>query len=68
MLTLDKEEFGYRIGKLSLGPNEMLVFKTDYQLDKDQALALRDSIIKQIPVEWRERTMLLLHGVEIEVK
>jgi len=63
-LVLD--EVRYRVGRLVLRPNDILVVRTELMLDKEQIGYVRDRVAEQTehPIE---KIMVLSHGLDIAV-
>ena len=60
-LVFDK--IRYRVGKLTLRPQDILVVKTAMMLDKDQVRVLRDRAIEQSGHD----KVIVLSGVDLAV-
>ena len=67
-MNLDDEQFIYRIGKLSLAPNDMVVIKTDMRLDKDQIMYLQDWANRQLHAAgFYNKVIILTCGFELQI-
>jgi hypothetical protein len=66
------DQWRFRIGKLVLRPNDVLVLQTDLMLDHLQLKALRQALKKQVALIWprtsdRPKTMILTAGLKLRV-
>lgn len=64
---LKRVEF-QKVDKLQpIGPNDVLILRTELMLDKDQTLHLRNRFDEQLPAHFRGRTIILTCGLEPRV-
>lgn len=62
------EQFIYRIGKLSLGPNDLVVIKTDMMLDKEQIRFLLDRAHEQLAAAgFDNKVLMFTHGLDLQI-
>jgi hypothetical protein len=67
-MSFDDEQFIYRIGKLSLGPDDVIVIKSDRVFDKDQVAFLRDRMREQLQAAGFENKVLMLtYGLDLQI-
>jgi hypothetical protein len=67
-MNLDDEQFIYRIGKLSLGPDDVIVIKSDRVFDKDQVTFLRDRMREQLlAAGFDNKVLMLTYGLELQI-
>ena len=57
------EKFDLRVAKLDLKPGDVLLFKTDFMLSKEQVMTLRKHLDEQVPLGVR--TMLVCHVLQV---
>lgn len=67
-MSFDDEQFIYRIGKMSLGPNDVVVIKTDMMLDKQQIQYLRDRVDENLKTAGiTNKVLVFTHGLELQI-
>jgi hypothetical protein len=57
----------FRIARMTIGPNDMLVLRTELLLDKYQLTALRDSLLNMLPDDLKPRCIVLACGLQLAV-
>ena len=68
MMQLDDDQFIYRIGKLSLGPNDVVVVRTELMLDKDQTQHLVDSMRFQLKrAGFDNEVIFMTCGLDVKI-
>jgi hypothetical protein len=65
---MNDDTFIYRIGKLSLAHDDVVLIKTDMVLDKEQARQVHDNVAQVlVKAGYYNEVMVLSAGVELEV-
>ena len=67
-MNFDDNDFIYRIGKLSLGPKDMVLIVTDMQLDREQIEFMRIRVREQLKAAgFDNKVMMLTHGFDLQI-
>jgi hypothetical protein len=57
----------FRIARMKIGPSDMLVFRTEFILDRETVIALRDQLDRMLPAELKGRYILMTAGMQVAV-
>jgi hypothetical protein len=67
-MNFDDNEFIYRIGKLSLGPNDVVLIMTDLMLDKEQVTFVRERVHDQLKAAgFDNKVLILTSGFKLQI-
>ena len=65
---IEFEDFIYRVGKLSLGPHDIVIVRTELMLDKDQTRHLQNIIEENLArFGVTNKVMILTAGLDVMV-
>jgi hypothetical protein len=67
-MQLDDDQFIYRIGKLALGPNDVVLLKTEMALTRDQVQYLADRMRLQLQrAGFNNEVVFMTCGIDLKI-